>query len=81
MKIHFRSYIYLLLPYGGTISIIYIHVCCLLLGIDNFTFRENSFRFFLSHVKLAKNTVFSSFITDFTTENAPTSGRYLRRHR
>ena len=39
------------------------------------------FIFFLSHVKLAetprKNTVLSSFIADFTAENAPTSERYL----
>ena len=34
-----------------------------------------------SSVKMTKNTVWSSFLTDFTAENAPTSWRYLWSHR
>ena len=34
----------------------------------------------LNSQKRKKNTVLLSFITNFTAENAPTSGRYLWRH-
>ena len=44
-------------------------------------FISHSFYHMLNSQKRKKNTVLSSFITDFTAENAPTSGRYLWRHR
>ena len=40
----------------------------------------DSFYNMLNSQKRKKNTVLSSFIADFTAENAPTSGRYLSRH-
>ena len=44
-------------------------------------FISDSFYHMLNSQKRKKNTILSSFITDFTAENAPTSGRYLWRHR
>ena len=44
-------------------------------------FISDSFYHMLNSQKRKKNTVLSSFITNFTAENAPTSGRYLWRHR
>ena len=44
-------------------------------------FISDSFYHMLKSQKRKKNTVLSSFIADFTAENAPTSGRYLWRHR
>ena len=38
---------------------------------------KSHFRFFLSHVKLAKTREKWSFLADFTAKNEPTSGRYL----
>ena len=44
-------------------------------------FISDSFYHMFNSQKRTKNTVLSSFITDFTVENVPTSGRYLWRHR
>ena len=44
-------------------------------------FISDSFYHLLNSQERKKNTVSSSFITDFTAENAPTSGRYIWRHR
>ena len=44
-------------------------------------FISDSLYYMLNSQKRKKNTVLSSFITNFIVENAPTSGRYLWRHR